>query len=194
MVLASRAGTVIVAVPVLVVSPTEVAVMVTVCAALVAAGAVKVAPVVEVLLRTPATLDVHVTPSGVLPVLLSLVTAAVSVTVWAAVAPSEPSAVAVAGVTVKLMGAELPPQPDRLKAAIIVITNRQTTALIRRPERTKLFRYINTGASQDTNEFVQPYKTLEACMSIWIFHPGFPFCLSTTYSQLPLRNLFTSVS
>jgi hypothetical protein len=46
------------------------------------------------------------------------------------------------------MGAELPPQPDRLKAAIIVITNRQTAALILRPERTILFLKSNTDASK----------------------------------------------
>jgi hypothetical protein len=46
LVIAGAAGTVIVAVPVLVVSATEVAVIVTVCEELVAAGAVNVAEVV----------------------------------------------------------------------------------------------------------------------------------------------------
>jgi hypothetical protein len=57
--------------------------MVTVCTAEVAAGAVKVAPVVDVLESEEdgAPLTVQVTPSGVLPVLLSLVTVAVSVDV-----------------------------------------------------------------------------------------------------------------
>jgi hypothetical protein len=52
-------------------------------------------------------------------------------------------------VTETLGDAELPPQPDRLKAAIMVITNRLTTALILRPERTKLFLKSNTGASHN---------------------------------------------
>jgi hypothetical protein len=133
------------------------------------AGAVKVVPVVEVLLRTPATLDVHVTPSGVLPVLLSLVTAADNVTVWAAVAPSGPSAVVAEAVTTTLMGAELPPQPDRVKAAIIVITDRQTTALILRPESTKPFLKSNTDASRNVKTFRKLCIILKAFMSIGIF-------------------------
>ena len=82
-VLAISAGTVIVTVPVLLVSATDVAVMVTVCAVEVAAGAVKVAPVVDVLESEVdgAPLTVQVTPSGAPFVLLSLVTVAVSVDV-----------------------------------------------------------------------------------------------------------------
>jgi hypothetical protein len=81
--LAISAGTVIVAVPDLLVSATEVAVMVTVCVVEVAAGAVKVAPVVDVPEREEdgAPLTVQVTPSGEPFVLLSLVTVAVSVDV-----------------------------------------------------------------------------------------------------------------
>jgi hypothetical protein len=80
-VLAISAGTVIVTVPDLVVSATEVAVMVTVCADEVAAGAVKVAEVVVVFDSAPPPLTVQVTPSGVPFVLESLVTVAVSVVV-----------------------------------------------------------------------------------------------------------------
>jgi hypothetical protein len=71
---------------------------------------------------------------------LSFVTAAVNVTASVA------STVAADAVTATLTGLELPPQPDRLRTAIIVTTNRQTTALILRPERTTLFR--NMGPSR----------------------------------------------
>jgi hypothetical protein len=103
------AGTVIVTLPVLLVSATEVAVIVTDCAELVAAGAVKVAPEVEVLVKEVegAPLTLQVTPSGVLPVVLSLVTVALSVNV------SVPSTVDTDAVTVTPTGLELPPQPAR---------------------------------------------------------------------------------
>jgi uncharacterized protein with NAD-binding domain and iron-sulfur cluster len=55
---------------------------------------------------------------------------------------------------------ELPPQPDRLKAAIIVTTKRQTTALIRRPESSTLFLKSNTDASWgDKSNFATLYNT-----------------------------------
>jgi hypothetical protein len=99
---------------------TEVAVTVTVCAALVAAGVVKVAEVVVVFERVPPPLTVQVTPSE----LLSLVTTAVSVTV------SAPSTVVTDAVTATL-GVAWPPQPD---------TPRATTQEI--PMRTRDFRNI----------------------------------------------------
>jgi hypothetical protein len=128
----SLAGTVSVMVPFLEVSATEVAVTVTVCGELVAAGAVKVAEVVVVLERAPPPLTVHVTPSGVLPVFLSLVTVAVSVTVSVA------STVVAEATTATLGGLELPPHPNRLKAATIAT-----------PERTSLFKNIETLLGSD---------------------------------------------
>jgi len=77
-------------------------VTVTVCAALEAAGAVKVADVVVVFDKAPPPETLHETPA----LFLSLVTVAVSVTV------SVPSTVAAEEVTATLMGLEeLPPQP-----------------------------------------------------------------------------------
>jgi hypothetical protein len=131
----------------------------------------------------PPPLTVQDTPSGAPLVLLSLVTAAVSVTVWAAPepeAPPDPSAVVAEAVTATLGAAELPPQPDRLIVAIMVITNRQTTALILRPERTKLFLKSNTGASQNVKLIRTILSALVAYLSIGICHPGFPFFLLTT--------------
>lgn len=96
------AGIVMVVVPVLVVSAIDVAVMVTVCDELVAAGAVKVAELVVVLESVPL-LVLQVTPA----LFLSWATVAVSVAV------SPPSTVAAEGVTVMLMGFEMPPQPAK---------------------------------------------------------------------------------
>jgi hypothetical protein len=80
--------------------------MVTVCAVLVAAGAVYVAEVV-VVARVPPPLRVQVTPA----LFLSLVTVAVSVTVFAG------STVVAADDTATLTGWELlPPHPDRYTA------------------------------------------------------------------------------
>jgi hypothetical protein len=114
------AGTVIVTLPVLLVSATEVAVIVTDCAELVAAGAVKVAPEVEVLVKEveDAPLTLQVTPSEVLPVVLSLVTVALSVNV------SVPSTADADAVTETLTGLELPPQPARSNATAKVIASR----------------------------------------------------------------------
>jgi hypothetical protein len=92
--------------PVFVVSATEVAVTVTVCADAVAAGAVYVAEVVVVFDRVPPPLTLHDTPSGVPLVLLSLLTVAVSVTV------SVPSTVVTEAVTATEGDFELPPQPE----------------------------------------------------------------------------------
>jgi hypothetical protein len=91
---------------------------------------------------------------------------------------------------------ELPPQPDRLKAAIIAITYRQTTALILRPESTKPFLKSNTGASGGRKINSQVFyntcgihvnREISTRISI----------LSISYKaihfQLPLRDLFTSV-
>jgi hypothetical protein len=111
---------VIVTLPVLLVSATEVAVIVTDCAELVAAGAVKVAPEVEVLVKEveDAPLTLQVTPSEVLPVVLSLVTVALSVNV------SVPSTADADAVTETLTGLELPPQPARSNATAKVIASR----------------------------------------------------------------------
>src|SRR5450631_1292905 len=107
---AGFAGTVIVAVPVLVASDTEVAVTVTVTAVLEAAGAVKVAPLVVVFERVPPPLTLHETPAA----FLSFVTVALSVIAFVA------STVVADAVTATLTvaGALVPPQPDRRKAAI----------------------------------------------------------------------------
>jgi hypothetical protein len=122
-----------VTVPVLVVSATEVAVTVTVSAELEAAGAVYVAPVVVSFDSAPPPLTLHVTPPGV----PSFVTVAVVVTASVA------STVVAEAVTATLTEPELPPQPERVKTATIVITNRQTTALVLRPENARLFRYMD---------------------------------------------------
>jgi hypothetical protein len=100
-----------------------------------------VAEVVVVFDSVPPPLTLHVTPPGV----LSFVTVAVRVTASVA------STVAADAVTATLTGLELPPQPERLKTAIIVITNRPTTAPILRPVKTKLF--LNTSASQIAQRF-----------------------------------------
>ena len=97
---AGAAGTVMVAVPVLVVSATEVAVIVMVCEVLVAAGAVNVAEVAVVFDRVPAD-AVQVTPAE----FRSLVTAAVKVVV------SDQSTVVEAAVMVTGPTAVDPPQP-----------------------------------------------------------------------------------
>jgi hypothetical protein len=123
---AGAAGTVIVALAVLVVSATEVAVTVAVCAELVAAGAVKVAPVVDVLESVPPPLTVQVTPA----LFRSLVTVADSVV------ESVPSTVVADAVTATLTFA-CPPQPIRLNAHTIVITSRPIDALILCPDRPK---------------------------------------------------------
>jgi hypothetical protein len=106
LVIAGAAGTVIVAVPGVADGlATDVAVTVTVCAELVAAGSVIVAEVVVVFDRVPA-LVLQLTPAA----FLSFVTVAVRVVV------SVPSTVVAAAVTVTLgvggvAGDELPPQP-----------------------------------------------------------------------------------
>ena len=78
-VIAGLAGIVSVKLPVLVLSATEVAEMITVCADVVAAGAIKVTEVVVIFDRVPPPLTLHVTPL----VPLSLVTVAVSVIAFA---------------------------------------------------------------------------------------------------------------
>jgi hypothetical protein len=103
-VIEGAAGTVSVVVPVLVVSPFEVAVTVIVFAELEAAGAVKVAEVVVSLESVPA-LTLQVTPA----LFLSLVTVAVSVVV------SVPSTVDTEAFT-ETTGEELPPHPERSDA------------------------------------------------------------------------------
>jgi hypothetical protein len=100
LVIAGAGGTVIVAVPVLVVSATEVAVIVIVCKELVASGAVNVAEVVVVFDRLPA-LVLQVTPAE----FRSLVTAAVRVVV------SVPSTLVAVAVAVTGPTDEEPPQP-----------------------------------------------------------------------------------
>jgi hypothetical protein len=105
---AGAAGTVIVAVPVLLVSATEVAVIVADCDELVAAGAVYVAPVVDVFDSVPPPLTLQVTP----PEFLSFVTVALTVVV------SVPSTVLADAVTAMLKGWEEPPQPDKPAATI----------------------------------------------------------------------------
>jgi hypothetical protein len=116
-VFASRAGTVIVAVPVSAVSAFEVAVTVIVCAEEVAVGAVKVAEVVVSLLSAPP-LTLQVTPSAVPLVLLSCFTVAVRVTA------SPPSTVDDEAVTATL-GLELPPHAVIYTAALRTTTSRQ---------------------------------------------------------------------
>jgi hypothetical protein len=132
---ASVAGTVIVAVPFLVVSVTEVAVTVAVSVVLEAAGGVYVAEVVVWPDSAPPPLTFHVTPAA----FLSLVTVAVSVTVFA----PTPSTLVADAVTVTLTEPEPapeppplepPPQPDRLKAAIIVQSAARRPSLLGRLE------------------------------------------------------------
>jgi hypothetical protein len=88
-----------------VVSATEVAVTVIVCAELPAAGAVKVAPV-AVWCESVPPLTLHVTPS----LLVSFATVAVRVSVSAA-------STVVADAVTATVTAALPPQPEMLKAA-----------------------------------------------------------------------------
>ena len=83
----------------------EVAVIVAVCAELVAAGAVKVAEVAEVFDSVPAPLTLQVTPT----LFLSFVTVAVRVM------ESAPSTFIADAVTATLMGLEPPPQPTKKK-------------------------------------------------------------------------------
>jgi hypothetical protein len=107
--------------------------MVTVCAELVAAGAVKVAE-----LPLPAmvpALAVQVTPS----LFLSFVTVAVRVTVFAA------STVAVAGVTARVTGLELPPQPAMLTTVKSVKANQHEAALTLRPDETSLLQNMKAS-------------------------------------------------
>jgi hypothetical protein len=102
------AGTVSVMVPVWVVFATEVAVIVIVCGALVAAGAVYVAEVVVVFDNVPPPLvTAQVTPA----LFWSLVTVPVRVTL------SAPSTVEDEAVIAMLMDLELPPQPEKHTAA-----------------------------------------------------------------------------
>jgi hypothetical protein len=119
-----------------------VAVTVTVCAVLVAAGAVYVAEVVVVFDRAPPPLTLHDTPS----VPLSLATVADSVTV------SVPSTVVTEAVTATVGAFELPPQPDRVKVATKAITNAKNDRLVLRPEGTILLLSIN--ASKNCNKSV----------------------------------------
>jgi hypothetical protein len=99
--MATIAGMVIVVVALLVASVTEVAVIVAVCAELVAAGAVKVAALEVWLDNAPAPLNDHFTPA----LFLSWATVAVKLT------ESLPSTVVDVAVMVTPSGAELPPQP-----------------------------------------------------------------------------------
>jgi hypothetical protein len=117
-VIAGSAATVSVTLPVFVVSATEVAVTVTVCAEAVAAGAVYVAEVFVVFDRVPPPLTLHETPSGVPLVLLSLLTVAVSVTV------SVPSTVVTEAVTATEGDFELPPQPEKHDTKIKMAVSR----------------------------------------------------------------------
>ena len=134
-VIVGLAGTVSIVVPVLVVSATEVAVTVTVTAEFDAAGAVQVAPVVDVFDSVPPPVTVHETPSeGV----LSFMTLAVTVT------ESVASTVADDDVTVTLTGLELLPQPERPSNASEVMADRHTAALVRRRKTLNLFRNINS--------------------------------------------------
>ena len=100
---AGFAATVIVTDKVFVASAKEVAVMVTVCAEAVAAGAVKVAEVVVVFDRVPPPLTDQLTPAA----FLSFVTAAVRVT------ESVPSTDVADGVMAMLIEAAEPPHPDK---------------------------------------------------------------------------------
>jgi hypothetical protein len=115
-VIEGAAGTVSVEVPVLVVSATEVAVMVIVCAEVVAVGAVKVAEVVVSLESVPA-LTLQVTPA----LFLSLATVAMSVIAFV---PSTEDAEAFIVTT----GEELPPHPAR-NDAIAKMTARKDNRL-----------------------------------------------------------------
>jgi hypothetical protein len=92
---------VIVAEDVSALSATDVAVMVAVCAALVAAGAVYVTEVVDWPDRAPGPLNAQLTP----PEFLSLLTVAVKVTV------SVPSTVDAAVLIATLIGFDFPPHP-----------------------------------------------------------------------------------
>lgn len=109
---AGAAGTVMVAVLDLLVSATEVAVIVTVCEELVAAGAVNVAEVVVSLDKVPA-LALQVTPAE----FLSWLTVAVRVVV------SVPSTVLAAAVTATLGELEPPVQPVMKPSVVAVKTN-----------------------------------------------------------------------
>ena len=102
------AGTEIVTVPVLLVLATEVAVIVTVCAEPVAAGAVKVAEVVVLFDRVPAVV-LQLTPW----LFTSLATVAVRVM------ESAPSTVVDEALTLTLDGPELPPQAVRKIAKMV---------------------------------------------------------------------------
>jgi hypothetical protein len=130
-VIAGAAGIVIVKAADLVVSATEVAVTVIVCAELVATGAVKVAPVAVWCDNVPP-LTLHVTPS----LFVSFVTVAVRVSVSAA-------STVVADAVTETVAAALPPQPEMLKAAKNAITKRPTSALILKPDRTDPFRHMS---------------------------------------------------
>ena len=125
------AGIVSVTVAVLVESATDVAVIVTVCAELVAAGAVKVAPVAVSFDSFPLVV-VQVTPSP----FESFVTEAVIVSV-------SPASTVVNDAVMVTPTVALPPQPEKLKPANNVIAKRHRDTLILRPDRTEPFRYMS---------------------------------------------------
>lgn len=131
MVILGAAGIVNVRVADLLVSATDVAVTVTVCAELVAEGAVKVAPVALWFDSVPPV-TLQVTPS----LFLSFVTEAVMVSVSAA-------STVVADAVIETLTAALPPQPEMLNDAKNVITKRATSALILRPDRTEPIRSMS---------------------------------------------------
>jgi len=131
-VILGAAGIVNVKVAVLVVSATDVAVMVTVCDELVAAGAVKVTPVALWLESVPPVV-LQLTPS----LFLSFVTEAVMVSVSAA-------STVVTDAVMETPTVGLPPQPEMVKDAMKAMVRRQRIALILRPDRTEPFRYMIT--------------------------------------------------
>jgi hypothetical protein len=148
------AGTVMVTVAVLEVSDTEVAVTVTVCADEVAAGAVKVAAVVEVFDRVPPPLTLHVTPA----LFESLVTVADSVIA------SVPSTVAAdaAMVTSTFPGPEQPVIDAKSKAQIATATIGETNVYkprtLRRITNTSLCPKWRVGMGRHDRSRVLPHS------------------------------------
>ena len=113
----------------LVVSATDVAVTVTVCTDAVAAGAVYTAELIVVFDSAPPPLTDHATPAA----FLSCATDAVRFTEFV------PSTVLEDAVADTPIGAEDPPQPERVKAANIVKKTRQKGTLVLRPEKAGRF-------------------------------------------------------
>jgi hypothetical protein len=128
-VIEGAAGTVTVTGELLVASATDFAVTVTVWDDAVAAGAVYVTELVVMFDSVPPPLTDHATPAT----FLSCATVAVRLTEFV------PSTVLEDAVADTLIGAEDPPQPERLKAANIVKKARHNGTLIRRPEKAGRF-------------------------------------------------------